>query len=86
VVLDARERVAVPRFIGDSVRKAIEQAGSAGLSVQVLGNGVAAQQAPAAGTMVPVGTEIVVRFARDSLSMRAQASEQPGETRQAVSL
>jgi cell division protein FtsI (penicillin-binding protein 3) len=32
--------------------------------VQTLGSGLAREQAPAAGTMVPVGTEIVVRFAR----------------------
>jgi cell division protein FtsI (penicillin-binding protein 3) len=32
--------------------------------VQTLGSGLAQEQAPAVGTMVPVGTEIVVRFAR----------------------
>jgi cell division protein FtsI (penicillin-binding protein 3) len=32
--------------------------------VQLLGNGMARDQAPAAGTLVPMGTEIVVRFAR----------------------
>jgi cell division protein FtsI (penicillin-binding protein 3) len=46
------------------VRKVIEQAGVAGLGVQVLGTGIARGQAPAAGTMVPAGTEVVVRFGR----------------------
>ena len=41
----------------------IEEAGGAGLGVKVLGSGIARGQAPAAGTMVPAGTEIVVRFA-----------------------
>ncbi|MGC2637241.1 MAG: penicillin-binding transpeptidase domain-containing protein [Acidobacteriaceae bacterium] len=58
----ANERVAVPSFAGKSLREAVVQASAAGLSVQVVGSGVARDQAPAAGTMVPSGTAIVVRF------------------------
>jgi cell division protein FtsI (penicillin-binding protein 3) len=29
-----------------------------------VGSGIAREQAPAAGTLVPLGTEVVVRFAR----------------------
>jgi cell division protein FtsI (penicillin-binding protein 3) len=50
--------------VGASVRQVVERAGTAGLAVQLLGNGMARDQAPAAGTLVPMGTEIVVRFAR----------------------
>lgn len=64
VVVNAAKKVAVPALVGQSVRNVIEQAGSAGLGVQVLGTGIAREQAPAAGTMVPAGTEIVVRFTR----------------------
>ena len=64
LVTDAKHRVAVPSFSGASVREVVERAGTAGLAVQLLGNGLARDQAPAAGTMVPMGTEIVVRFAR----------------------
>jgi len=64
VVVNAGKRVAVPSFVGQPVRSVIEQAGSVELGVQVLGTGIAREQAPAAGTMVPVGTEIVVRFTR----------------------
>ncbi len=64
VVVASAQRVAVPSFVGDPVRKVIERAGNSGLGVQVLGNGIARGQAPAAGTMVPAGTEVVVRFAR----------------------
>ncbi len=63
-MVDAKRRVAVPSFTGDSVREAVERAGTAGLSVQLLGTGMAREQAPAAGTLVPLGTEIVVRFTR----------------------
>jgi cell division protein FtsI (penicillin-binding protein 3) len=64
VVVDAGKRVAVPSFVGQPVRSVIEHAGAAGLGVQVLGSGIAREQAPAAGTMVPAGTEVVVRFTR----------------------
>ena len=64
VVVNAGKRVAVPSFVGQPVRNVIELAGSVELGVQVLGTGIAREQAPAAGTMVPVGTEIVVRFTR----------------------
>jgi cell division protein FtsI (penicillin-binding protein 3) len=64
LVTDAKHRVAVPSFAGASVRQVVERAGIAGLVAHVLGNGLARDQAPAAGTMVPMGTEIVVRFTR----------------------
>ena len=64
VVVASAQRVAVPSFVGEPVRKVIEQAGSTGLGVQVLGSGIARGQAPAPGTMVPSGTEVVVRFGR----------------------
>ena len=64
LLTDAKHRVAVPSFAGASVRQVVERAGTAGLAVQLLGNGLAREQAPMAGTMVPMGTEIVVRFAR----------------------
>lgn len=64
VVVDAGHRVAVPAFDGAALRSVIEQAAHVGLRVQPVGSGLAHQQVPAAGTMVPVGTEIVVRFSR----------------------
>ena len=64
VVVASAQRIPVPSFAGEPVRKVIEQAGSFGLAVQVLGSGIARGQAPAAGTMVPAGTQVVVRFER----------------------
>jgi cell division protein FtsI (penicillin-binding protein 3) len=64
VVLDTSHRVAVPSFEGAGLRSVIEQAGRLGLRVDPVGSGLARQQAPAAGTMVPAGTEIAVRFSR----------------------
>jgi cell division protein FtsI (penicillin-binding protein 3) len=64
VVVDAGLRVPVPSFDGAGLRSVVEKAGSVGLRVQAVGNGLAREQVPAAGTMVPVGTEVVVRFTR----------------------
>ncbi len=64
VVVDASQRIAVPTFEGEGLRAVVEKAGGVGLRVQPVGSGIAREQAPAAGTMVPVGTEVVVRFLR----------------------
>jgi cell division protein FtsI (penicillin-binding protein 3) len=64
VVVDAGVRVAVPSFEGTGLRGAVEKADAVGLRVQPVGSGLAREQVPAAGTMVPAGTEVVVRFAR----------------------
>ena len=64
VVIDAGKRVPVPDFNGAALRTVVERADAAGLRVETVGSGLAREQAPAAGTMVPSGTDIVVRFAR----------------------
>ena len=64
VVVDASRKVAVPAFDGVGLRQVIERAAAADLRVQPIGSGLAREQVPAAGTMVPVGTEVVVRFGR----------------------
>jgi cell division protein FtsI (penicillin-binding protein 3) len=64
VVVDAGRRVAVPSFTGGAVRKVVETAAGLGLRVEPVGSGTARDQAPQAGTLVPIGTEVVVRFER----------------------
>ncbi|WP_348268384.1 penicillin-binding protein [Edaphobacter paludis] len=64
VLVDASKRVAVPSFTGVGLRAALEQADAVGLRVKPMGSGLAREQVPIAGTMVPSGTEIVVRFTR----------------------
>ncbi len=64
VVVNAGLRVPVPSFEGAALRSVVERAGAIGLRVQVVGSGLAREQVPATGTMVPAGTEVVVRFAR----------------------
>jgi cell division protein FtsI (penicillin-binding protein 3) len=64
VVVDAGRRVAVPSFAGSGLRNVVETSAALGLRLDPVGSGIARDQAPAAGTMVPLGTEVVVRFAR----------------------
>ena len=61
---DASSKLAVPSFLGATVRRVAEEAASTGLGLQMIGSGVAREQAPAPGTLVPAGTEVVVRFRR----------------------
>jgi cell division protein FtsI (penicillin-binding protein 3) len=63
VVADVAQ-LRVPSLLGLSVRQVIEEAGSAGLEVEIAGSGTAREQAPAPGDMVAPGTKIVVRCAR----------------------
>jgi len=64
VVVSAGLRVPVPSFEGAALRTVVERANEIGLRVQAVGSGLAHEQVPAAGTMVPAGTEVVVRFSR----------------------
>jgi cell division protein FtsI (penicillin-binding protein 3) len=64
VMLGESKSLQVPSLIGFPVRKVIEIAAAAGLEVQITGNGTVREQAPAPGTMVVPGTQIVVRGGR----------------------
>ena len=61
-MVDAQNRIGVPSFVGEPLRVAIETASTAGLALQIVGSGIAREQVPAPGSMVPPGTEVVVRF------------------------
>jgi cell division protein FtsI (penicillin-binding protein 3) len=64
VLLGDPKRLQVPSLVGMPVRKVIEMAAAAGLEVRITGNGTVREQAPASGTMVAPGTQIVVRCGR----------------------
>jgi beta-lactam-binding protein with PASTA domain len=63
-MINDSKKLRVPSLVGLPVRKVIELAATAGLEVQVTGNGTVREQVPAAGTMVAPGTQIVVRCGR----------------------
>ena len=56
------KEVTMPGFIGQPMRAVVASAANLGLNVRVYGSGIAAAQAPSAGTRVPAGTTVVVRF------------------------
>jgi cell division protein FtsI (penicillin-binding protein 3) len=65
VVLDVEQGgIAVPSFLGKSVRSAIEIAEANGLDLEIVGSGTAQDQSPVAGAHVPSGAKITVRFGR----------------------
>lgn len=64
VVVDIGQAIAVPSFLGETVRGAVEMAEDAGIEIIVVGDGVARQQMPAPGTRVPSGGKVKVVFSR----------------------
>ncbi|HUD14602.1 MAG TPA: penicillin-binding transpeptidase domain-containing protein [Terracidiphilus sp.] len=64
VMVSDTRTLKVPSLVGLPVRQVVVQAAAAGLGVQISGSGTVREQAPAAGTMVASGTQIVVRCGR----------------------
>jgi len=65
VILDIEQGgIVVPSFTGKSVRSAIEVAEETGLDLDIVGSGMAQDQSPAAGSHVPSGSKVTVRFGR----------------------
>jgi cell division protein FtsI (penicillin-binding protein 3) len=65
VVLDVEQGgIAVPSFVGKSVRSAIETAELSGLDLEIVGSGVAQEQSPPPGAHVASGAKITVKFGR----------------------
>ena len=65
VILDLEQNGAlVPSFAGKSVRAAIEMAQENGLDLDAVGSGLARDQSPLAGTHVPSGSKVTVKFGR----------------------
>jgi len=65
VVLDVEQGgIVVPSFVGKSVRSAIELAEENGLDLEAVGSGLAREQSPVAGSHIPAGSRVTVRFGR----------------------
>lgn len=65
LILDIEEGgIVVPSFTGKSVRAAIEIAEENGLDLDAVGSGLAREQTPPAGTKVPGGARVTVKFGR----------------------
>ncbi len=64
LVLDVAGGVLVPDFKGKSLRAALEQAEEAGIELEISGSGTGQEQNPAAGSRIPPGGHVSVRFSR----------------------
>ncbi len=65
VVLDVEQGgIVVPSFLGKSVRAAIEMAQAGGLDLDAIGDGLAREQSPPAGSHVASGSQVTVKFGR----------------------
>jgi len=65
VVVDAEQGgVVVPSFLGKTVRSAISLAEESSLDLEAVGSGLGQGQSPQAGTRVPAGSHVTVRFGR----------------------
>jgi cell division protein FtsI (penicillin-binding protein 3) len=64
VAISDAGRLRVPTLIGLPIRRVIEETSASGLAVQIAGNGTVREQAPAPGTLVRPGTQIIVRAGR----------------------
>jgi cell division protein FtsI (penicillin-binding protein 3) len=66
VAIAEGQAVTIPRLTGQSVRAVIETCSRLGLMPVLIGDGVAQDQSPDAGTKVLPGTKVVVHFGRSA--------------------
>ncbi len=53
-----------PNFVGMTMKEVVEESSADGIDVEFLGHGIAREQVPPAGTMLPAGERVKVQFAR----------------------
>jgi stage V sporulation protein D (sporulation-specific penicillin-binding protein) len=73
VALAEGDGVAVPALDGKTVREAVEALQKVGLAPMLVGNGLALEEEPEAGSTVRRGTRITVRFGRPGDGQAQQA-------------
>ena len=59
-----QDGVPVPNLRGQSVRAVAEECARLGLVPELVGSGIALEQFPGAGSQVPPGSRVTVRFGR----------------------
>ncbi len=64
VVLDVGSGNVVPSFVGKSMRAAVESAQHAGVELEAIGSGIAREQSPPAGSRIPAGGRVAVKFGK----------------------
>jgi cell division protein FtsI (penicillin-binding protein 3) len=76
----AVEGIEMPNFAGQTVRYVIEECSRLGVTPNLIGNGLAVEQSPDAGTVVPHGSAVTVRFGRAAKLVPASVKTSGGST------
>ena len=71
VAFDGQDAVPVPNLAGRNVRAVMEECQRMGLVPSLIGSGVAVEQSPSAGLLVPPGSRVTVRFGRAGVLLPA---------------
>jgi cell division protein FtsI (penicillin-binding protein 3) len=80
---NAVEGIEMPNFTGQTVRNVIEECSRLGVTPNLIGNGLAVEQSPDAGTVVPHGSSVTVRFGRAAKLVPASAKTPSASSRTA---
>jgi membrane peptidoglycan carboxypeptidase len=72
VAVPDEDAVVVPDLAGQTVRGVTEECSRLGLLPSLIGSGVALEQSPEAGTRVPRGSRVAVRFGRMAADARTR--------------
>ena len=73
VALSGQDGIAVPNLTGRTVRAVMEECERVGLVPALVGSGVALEQFPGAGSLVPQGSRVTIRFGRPGVLLPTSA-------------
>ncbi len=73
VAISGQDGIAVPNLTGRTVRAVMEECERVGLVPALVGSGVALEQFPGAGSLVPQGSRVTVRFGRPGVLLPTSA-------------
>lgn len=73
VAFSGQDGIPVPNLAGRTVRAVMEECQRVGLVPSLIGNGVALEQFPSAGSLVPPGSRVTVRFGRSGALLPTSA-------------
>jgi cell division protein FtsI (penicillin-binding protein 3) len=74
VAFSGQNEIAVPNLAGRTVRAVTEECERVGLVPALIGNGLAVEQSPEAGSLVSPGSRVTVRFGRGGVLLPASAA------------
>ena len=73
VAISGQDGIAVPNLTGRTVRAVMEECERVGLVPALVGSGVALEQFPGAGSLVPQGSRVTIRFGRPGVLLPTSA-------------